>query len=98
MTASEYKSYKGIRKENLRDNMSDVEVALTNLGEIATRELAKEHKPFGLEQNKKIAKMGGNTAKVAKDDLEKKLGKKVITSNNKLNYKYNDDYKMIDNK
>ena len=98
MTASEYKSYKGIRKENLRDNMSDVEVALTNLGEIATRELAKEHKPFGLEQNKKIAKMGGNTAKVAKDDLEKKLGKKVIASNNKLNYKYNDDYKMIDNK
>jgi hypothetical protein len=63
MTASEYKSYKGIRKENLRDNMSDVEVALTNLGEIATRELAKEHKPFGLEQNKKIAKMGGNTVK-----------------------------------
>ena len=98
MTAQEYKSYKGIRKENLRDNMSDVEVALTNLGEIATRELAKEHKPFGLEQNKKIAKMGGNTAKVAKDDLEKKLGKKVITSNNKLNYKYKDDYKMIDNK
>ena len=98
MTASEYKSYKGIRKENLRDNMSDVEVALTNLGEIATRELAKEHKPFGLEQNKKIAKMGGNTAKVAKDDLEKKLGKKVITSNNKLNYKYKDDYKMVDNK
>ena len=56
MTASEFKSYKGIRKENLRDNMSDVEVALTNLGEIATRELAKEHKPFGLEQNKKKLK------------------------------------------
>ena len=69
MTAQEYKSYKGIRKENLRDNMSDVEVALTNLGEIATRELAKEYKPHGLEQNKRIAKMGGNTAKVAKDDL-----------------------------
>ena len=97
MTASEYKSYKGIRKENLRDNMSDVEVALTNLGEIATRELAKEHKPFGLEQNKKIAKMGGNTAKVAKEDLEIKLGKKVISSNNQLKYKYKDDYKMIDN-
>ena len=98
MTAREYKSFKGIRKENLRDNMSDVEVALTNLGEIATRELAKEHKPFGLEQNRKIAKMGGNTAKVAKDDLERKLGKKVITSNNKLNYEYKDDYKMIENK
>jgi hypothetical protein len=96
MTASEYKSYKGIRKENLRDNMSDVEVALTNLGEIATRELAKEHKPFGLEQNKKIAKMGGNTAKVAKEDLERKLGKKVISSNNQLKYKYKykDDYKI----
>ena len=69
ITAQEYKSYKVIRKENLRDNMSDVEVALTNLGEIATRELAKEYKPHGLEQNKRIAKMGGNTAKVAKDDL-----------------------------
>ncbi len=98
MTASEYKSYKRIRKENLRDNMSDVEVALTNLGEIATRELTKEYKPFGLEQNKNIAKMGGNTAKVAKDDLERKLGKKIISSNNQLKYKYKDDYKMIDNK
>ena len=75
-----------------------MEVALTNLGEIATRELAKKHKPLGLEQNKKIAKMGGNTAKVAKEDLERKLGKKVISSNNQLNYKYKDDYKMIDNK
>lgn len=98
MTAQEYKSYKGIRKENLRDNMSDVEVALTNLGEIATRELTKEYKPFGLEQNKNIAKMGGNTAKVAKEDLERKLGKNVISSNNQLKYKYKDDYKMIDNK
>ena len=80
MTASEYKEYKGIRKENLRDNMSDTEVALANLGEVATRELAIEYKPYGLKQNKSIAKMGGNTAKVAKDDLEKKLGKKVINS------------------
>lgn len=56
MKAGEYKSYKGIRKESLRDNMSDIEVALTDLGEIATRELAKEHKPYGLEQNKKMLK------------------------------------------
>ena len=95
MTAQEYKSYKGIRKENLRDNMSDVEVALTNLGEIATRELAKEHKPYGLEQNKRIAKMGGNTAKVAKEDLENKLGKKVVTISNKLNYQYVDRNKLV---
>lgn len=52
MKASEYKKFKGIRKESLRDNMTDIEVALTDLGEIATRELAKEHKPFGLEQNR----------------------------------------------
>lgn len=56
MKASEYKSYKGLRKESLKDNMSDIEVALTDLGEIATRELAKEHKPYGLEQNKKMLK------------------------------------------
>ena len=75
MKANEYKAYKGLRKESLRDNMSDVEVALANLGEVATRELAKEHKPFGLEQNKKIAKMGGSAAKAARDNLEKNLGK-----------------------
>ena len=95
MTASEYKDFKGVRKENLRDNMSDIELALTTLGEVATRELAKEKKPQGLDKNKEIAKMGGNTAKVAKDDLEKKLGKTVITSENNLGYKYIDNKKEI---
>ena len=56
MKASEYKAYKNIRKESLRDNMTDIEVALTNLGEVATRELTKEYKPYGLEQNKKKLK------------------------------------------
>ncbi len=56
MSAKEYKDYKGLRKESLRDNMSELEVALTDLGEIATREIAKEHKPYGLEQNKKLLK------------------------------------------
>lgn len=88
MTAKEYKSYKGLRKETLRDNMSDIEIALADLGEIATREIAKEYKPYGLEQNKKVAKMGGNTARVAKDDLEKKLGRKIVTNKNQLNYEY----------
>ncbi len=77
MKASEYKEYKNIRKESLRDNMTDIEVTLTDLGEIATRELAKEHKPYGLHENRKVAQMGGNVAKVARDDLEKKLGKKL---------------------
>ena len=88
MKSSEYKVYKNIKKESLRDNMTDIEVALTNLGEVATRELTKEYKPYGLEQNKKIAKMGGHTARVARDDLEKNLGKTVITSQNNLNYQY----------
>ena len=88
MKANEYKNYKNIRKESLRDNMTDVEEALTDLGEIATRELAKEHKPYGLEENRKVANMGGNVAKVARDDLEKKLGKTVISNKNSLIYKY----------
>ena len=98
MTASEYKSYKGIRKENLRDNMSRLEVILTDLGEAATKELTKEHKPKGLEANKKIAKLGGHAAKSARDDLEKNLGRTVITSNNNLNYRYIDDNRKIEKK
>lgn len=98
MTANEYKAFKSIRKENLRDNMTDIEVALTDLGEIATRELAKEYKPYGLEQNKKIAKLGGNTAKVAKNDLESKLGKRVISNKNNLDYRYLNNNDKIENK
>lgn len=88
MKASEYKKYKNIRKESLRDNMTDVEVALTDLGEIATRELAKKHKPYGLKENKIVAKEGGGVAKIAKEDLEKKLGETIISKRNSLNYKY----------
>lgn len=88
MKASQYKKYKNIRKESLRDNMTDVEVALTDLGEIATRELAKKHRPQGLKENKKVAKAGGEVAKTARDDLEKKLGETVISKKNVLNYKY----------
>ena len=93
MKASEYKDYKNIRKESLRDNMTDIEVTLTDLGEIATRELAKEHRPHGLKENKKVAQMGGNVAKVARDDLEKKLGKTIISKSNSLKYKYLDTNK-----
>ena len=75
--------------------MTDIEVALTDLGEIATRELAKEHKPYGLKENRKIAKMGGHAAKVARDDIEKNLGKSVISKKNALNYKYLEDNKTL---
>ncbi len=97
MKASEYKEYKNIRKESLRDNMTDVEVALANLGEIATRELAKKHKPYGLEENRKIAKKGGHVAKVAKEDMEKELGQSVVSRENALNYQYIDDNRLTEN-
>ena len=98
MKANEYKAYKNIRKESLRDNMTDIEVALTDLGEIATRELVKEHKPYGLNENKEIARRGGNIAKITRDNLEKELGRTVITSENALNYEYIDDAKEIEEK
>ena len=98
MKASEYKKLKGLRKESLKDNMTDVEVVLTDLGEVATRELAKKHKPYGLEQNRKIAKKGGHIAKITRDNLEKELGESVVTSKNALNYKYIEDEKLIEDK
>lgn len=97
MKASEYKEFKGLRKESLRDNMTDIEVALTDLGEIATRELAKEHKPYGLKQNRQIAKRGGNIAKITRDNLEKELGRTVISNKNSLNYEYVDE-RLLENK
>ena len=98
MKASEYKDFKGLRKESLRDNMTDIEVALTDLGEIATRELAKEYNPYGLKQNKEIAKRGGNIAKITRNNLEKELGRTVISNKNSLNYKYIDGQQRIESK
>jgi len=97
MTTKQYKNYKGLRKESLRDNMSDLEVALADLGEIATREIAKKQKPYGLEQNKKVARLGGHAAKTARKDIEKNLGESIVTNKNKLNYEYVDE-KLIDTK
>lgn len=97
-TAKQYKQHKGLRKESLRDNMTDIEVALADLGEIATRELAKKHQPYGLKQNKEVAKMGGHAAKVARDDIEKNLGETVISKNNALQYKHIDNNLVLENK
>ena len=91
MTAKEYKEYKGLRKESLRDNMDSMEVILTDLSEETTKRLAQKHRPKGLEQNKEIARMGGHAAKVARDDIEKNLGESVVTRQNKLNYEYIDE-------
>ena len=88
MTANEYKSFKGLRKESLRDNMSDIEILLTHVGEVATRELTNMHHPIGLAQNKLISEVGGSVANNTKKDLEEKLGKKVISNRNNLIDKY----------
>ena len=98
MTAKEYKQLKGLRKENLRDNMDSIELILTDLSEEATKRLAQKNKPKGLKENMKIAGIGGKIAKNTRDDLEKELGESVITSDNKLNYQYIDDNKKIRNK
>lgn len=88
MTAKEYKQYKGLHKESLRDNMDNIEIILTDLSEETAKRLAEKHKLKGLEQNKKVAKMGGHAAKVARDDIEKNLGESVVTKQNRLNYEY----------
>lgn len=96
MTASEYKSYKGIRKENLRDNMTDIEIAITNIGKLATREIAKNEKTLGLKENRKAAKRGGGVAKRTKSFFEEETGSKVISNDNLLNYQYIDDRELIE--
>ena len=98
MKASEYKKLKGLRKESLRDNMTDIEVALTNIGEIATRDIAREERPQGLKENIKVAKRGGSVAKGAKDLYEKETKKSAISKSNSLNYKYIDEAKQFENK
>ena len=98
MTAKQYKSYKGLRKESLRDNMSDIEVALTDLGELATREIAKKKNPKGLTENIYIARRGGKIAGNARRDLENELSESVVTKDNALRYTYLDDDKTIEHK
>ena len=91
MTAKEYKQYKGLRKESLRDNMDNmdnIEIILTDLSEETAKRLAEKHKPQGLEPNKEIARMGGHAAKVAREDIERNLGESIVTKQNRLDYEY----------
>jgi len=88
MTSKEYKEFKGLRKESLRDNMDSIELILTDLSEEATKMIAKKQRPEGLKENLKVAKKGGNIAKLAKEELEDELGESVVTKDNKLDYEY----------
>ena len=82
MTTRQYKNLKGLKKENLRDNMTDTELVLTMLAEASTRDISKATKPESFDENVKVAKRGGNVANVARRQLEAETGLPVITSQN----------------
>jgi len=84
MTTRRYKNLKGLKKENLRDNMTTLEIVLNMLAEATTTELTKATNPKGLEENKKVAKKGGSVAGNARKEIEKETGKPVITSKNAM--------------
>ena len=98
MKADEYKTYKGLRKESLRDNMTDIEVALSNIGEITTRDIAREKKPKGLKENLEVARRGGGVAKGARDLYEKETKRFAVSTFNNLEYEYVDNTKQISKK
>lgn len=77
-----YKKFKGLKKGNLRDNMSNLELVLNMLAEVSTTEISKKKTPRGLKENKKVARKGGGVAKKARVEIEKQTGKSVITSKN----------------
>lgn len=82
MSTRQYKNLKGLKKENLRDNMSDAELVLNMLAELSTTDITKEENPSTLSEHKKVAKRGGNIAGIARQALEAETGKPVITSKN----------------
>ena len=86
MTTREYKNLKGLKKENLRDNMSTLEIVLNMLAEATTTELTKTKNPQGLEENKKVAKDGGSIAGNTRKEIEKETGQPVITSKNAIDF------------
>lgn len=79
-TTKEYKQFKGLKKENLRDNMSTIELALNTLAEASTTEISKRKNPKTMQQNMQVAKEGGNVAKAARQQLENTIGESVISS------------------
>ena len=87
MTTNEYKKFKDLKKENLRDNMTNTELVLNMLSEVATTDISLVRSPYGLEESKQVAKEGALTAKVAREQLEKSTGKKAISKSNTKNFK-----------
>ena len=96
-TVKDYKKLKGLKKENLRDNMSNLELVLNMLAEASTTEISKKQKPKGLDANKKVARKGGNAAKKARVEIEKQTGESIVTSKNAKNLLNKPNNKEIEN-
>ena len=86
MTTGEYKRYKGLRKENLRDNMTNIELALNTLAEVATTEYSRQSNPQTMAESKRIAKEGGNVARDARKTMERRLGRSVVSKEKASDY------------
>ena len=91
LTPSEYKKLKGLERENLRDHMTDLELIFSILGEASTTQIIKTEHPDGFDENKKVAKRGGNVAGIAREKLEEETGKSVITDENYLENKTDEE-------
>lgn len=87
MNTRQYKQLKGLKKENLRDNMSDLELVLTMLAEASTKDISQVTKPQGLNENQQVARQGGEVAGIARQALESRTGKPVITSQNAVDFR-----------
>lgn len=86
LTTKQYKNFKGLKKENLRDNMTNLEIALNTLAEASAAELSKQRNPNGFLEQTKVAKDGGSVAKVARNQLEEQLGRSIISKEKASDY------------
>lgn len=99
MKTGEYKQYKGLTKENLRDNMTTLELALNTLAEAATTEISKHRNPQSMDENKQVAQSGGNAANLARSDIEKQIGHSIISPQRASDHLIEDsEATLIDNK
>ena len=86
MTTGEYKKFKGLTKENLRDNMTNIELALNTLAEVATTEYSRQSNPQTMEESKRVAQEGGSVAREARETMEKRLGRSVVSKERASDY------------
>lgn len=90
-TTREYKAYKGLKKENLRDHMTNLETAVNTLAEAVTTELSKKHNPRTFDESRRVAKAGGSVAKKTRIDIERRLGKSIVSNANAKQLQHKDE-------